>query len=166
MAFAVAATAGLWNAPNIANLIAASDDAGHGALNIPAPRFKLDLIERDAVAARSNLFGITTLFKVDIMESAIMRFISDRPATRTNGSTFGLTVGLAVIVPVVASIPVILMAIMPSGGVADGTVTVLANTQMDTAIACMEGYPSCHFRVCFAVVCQSRSSEEQRRRKG
>ena len=106
MAAIVAAFAGNRDTANITDLVAAPDNACHGAFEIPAKAFKLNLIEGYAIATRANLFGIATMFEVNVPETEIMRFILDRPAAGPDGLTFGLTITAIIVAMAIMTVAI------------------------------------------------------------
>ena len=88
----VATLSALRDAVNLANLIAASDNAGDRTLNVPPARFKFDLIKGHTKTARPDLFGISAIVEIDISKTKIVSFCSDCASAGANGLTFCLSV--------------------------------------------------------------------------
>lgn len=159
MATVVAALAALRDAPDIADLVAASDNARHGAFEIPAVAFELNLVEGDPITARTNLFGIAAVLEVHVPESEIMRFIADRPAAGPDGLTFGLAITTIIIA--MAIMTVAITRRIPDRGIA-----LRANAKLQGAISGLNGDTTSDVFARRTMVRQCRCCEEQRRRKG
>ncbi len=149
----------VWDAANIANLVAASDNTGHRALDVAATCLKLDFIEGDPETARTNLFGIASIIEVNVTEAAIMRFFADRSTTRSNGLTFHLTVGAPIAVMTI-------MAVMAIGAVSNSSIAAIIDIQLQGTVSGLHRNAACYAFARMAIVGQGWCSEEQRRRKG
>ena len=78
------------------------DGATDTPLKVPAPTFKLDLIERHPKAVRPNLLDPATVIKVDVAEANMACALSDRPTTFSNGfETQAALIIVAMVMPVV-----------------------------------------------------------------
>jgi len=144
----------LWNSIELPDLITTSNYTGHRAFNIATARFKLDFIEGNSKATRTDLFGIPSIIEVDISKAEIVRFVSNGPATRANGTTLHLTVRLAIAVIAIVSIMTV------------RSVTTIIIANMKSSISRLYGNAASNAFAGLAMIRQSWRCEEQRRRKG
>lgn len=149
----------LRDAIDLADLIAASDDTGDRTFYVAASGLELDFVEGHAEAARANLFGVTTLIKVDISETEIVRFIPNSPATGTNSPALHLPEILAIII-------IAMLAIMAVRAVANRAMTTRVIAEMQCAIASLHRDAASDAFAGLAMIGQGWCCEEQRRRKG
>lgn len=155
----ISALSPLRDAIDLANLITASDNTGHWTLNLAATGLELDLIEGHAEPARADLFSVTTIIKVDVVEAVIMRFISNRAATGANSAAFHLPEILAIAI-------IAILAIMTVRAVANRAMTARVIAKMQSAIAGLYRDAASDAFAGLAMIGQRWRCEEQRRRKG
>ena len=149
----------VWDAANVANLVAASNNTGHRTLYVAAPCLELDFIEGDTETARTNLFGIASIIEVDVTEAAIMRFFADRTSASANRLPFHLTVGALIAVMTI-------MAVATIGIVPNGSITAIVDIELQGTVSGLHRNAASHAFARVAIVGQGWCSEEQRRCEG
>ncbi len=161
MAAPVAAMATFRDAVNLAHLVAAADDAGDRTLKLTPAGLELDLVKGDAKPAWSDPFGIAAIVKVDIVEAEIIGLSANSAATSANGAAFHTPQFAAVMVSIPIAIPV-----MAAGIITIRAISTVTEIEMQSARLGLNRKTAADALARRAGIGQSRSGEEQRRRKG